>query len=324
MRTYYLSDEDVKGYAVDLIQRLRGVSTAIPAVWASVGISGDKFVDVLDNLLEEEGKDIPPVSQITWDRQEKKVLFRNDFAEEIIREAASSGAPVVLIDSAVHSGQTMNAIAEYLYDQGVVELISYGLVIKRGSEFVPTFFGLMVGECDRAYFQLQSIHNHRVCVHHPIGILRKLNNLDLNREFVVTEDESINKKTFGDLHYLAITQGFETYVYQIARDVVGVVTFKDMGNRELFIDLVARSVCFKHTKAGASLMRWAENYARHANCTTIGLMAVERAVDRYKDFGYRISGAPVYCGGGETIFPMKKAILYNVKNHAQVELGEYD
>ena len=255
MYTYLLSDQDVRHYATDFLQRLDALQDRKPQLWVSLGLSGDKLVDVLDVILEGKGQSLPSISQMSYDRYTKEIVFRDDDASKAIEEAAGRDLPIVLLDSAIHSGGTMKRVATYLLEKNIKEVISYSLVIKQSSEFIPTFFGLMIGECDRAFFQLPAIPNHRLATKAPIGTLRLLDPSDLDRPFPKTEASSINDKNFGDLYYLSKTQGFRVYVYEIGREIAGVLSFKMMPNRHLFIDLIARDEKYKDAKIGGMLLR---------------------------------------------------------------------
>ncbi len=324
MQTYLLSDDDVARYASDFLARLELLGSRQAMVWVSLGLSGDRFVDVLDSLLEGQGKDLPEIAMLTVDRLSGEVIFRNDDSLGMIERAVATGSPVVLLDSAVHSGRTMRRVAKLLFDKGVSEVVSYSLIIKQTSEFVPTFFGLMIGESDRAFFQLQMIPNHRLTIRKPVGILRALDQGDVDKGFVNTESPSVNQKTFGDLFYLAHTQHFRVYVYEVGSRIVGVLAFTMLANRSLFVDLIARDKEFKDARIGGMLLRWAETYARHNGCLAITLMSISEAIPAYKRYEFEAGvGNQIDVGGGEVNVPLSKRILYNIKWDQQIELSHY-
>jgi hypothetical protein len=87
---------------------------------------------------------------------EKKIQFVRDEPE------ALRGQSVLLLDGAIHSGGMMSNCAAEVLKYDPLEVSSYALVIKRGSAFIPTLWGMMMEETDRAFFLLKEIPNHRL------------------------------------------------------------------------------------------------------------------------------------------------------------------
>jgi hypothetical protein len=324
MQTYLISNSDVKRYAQDFLERIVLMGEHSPCAWVSLGLSGDKMLEVLDLLMEERGLETPPIITLSFDRVSDSVTYRSVDAGEVLEAVEKQDRPLLLVDSAIHSGKSMRRIVDHLYALGIKEIMSYSLVMKQTSEFVPTFFGLTIGAHDRAFFQLPRIPNHRLSVRRPIGSMRMLRGDDVKRDFLNTETASINKMSYGDLLYLGATQHFLTYAYEMAGSIAGIITFKVQANGFLFIELIARDVKWEAAKLGGLLLRWAETYARHSNCIGIELMAIEQEVGFYGRYYFEKSTEPPLDLGDEKYFRMTRRLLYNIRPMEQVTLDYLD
>ena len=110
MHTYLISDDDLRAYCSDFLGRLDELVPDSQLVWVTLGLSGDKIADVLDELLENQKRDTPPVVMASFKRDTGEIAFRSERAQDELARAAKSGLPVVLLDSAVHSGGSMRHV----------------------------------------------------------------------------------------------------------------------------------------------------------------------------------------------------------------------
>jgi hypoxanthine-guanine phosphoribosyltransferase len=188
LHTYLLSDDDVDRYASDFVQRLVAMGEGLPRRWFTLGISGDKILDgALLPLLPEDIKEKTDVIRVGFDRTKKRIVSR-DRRSPVPRSL--EGESVLIIDGAIHSGSSMRHLADELGRRGAASIWSYSLVLKRTSEFIPSFFGLLIGEHDRVFFQLDELPNNRLFTQKatqpgksvPIGILRLLREDDVDRK----------------------------------------------------------------------------------------------------------------------------------------------
>jgi len=207
----------------------------------------------------------------------------------------------------------MRACVSEIHRSGGQHVVSYTLVLKRGSSFIPNYFGLILSDYDRAYFLLDSLPNTRVCKR---GSLRILSADDVHRHPQSIESglESIDKMTWADLWYDSITKGTQVYLCEDAKRILGFVSFALRDSNWLFIDAVAIDKKSQGNGLGGSLMRWSETYARAINCLGIELWAISDRVPFYENMGYKEAG-PKLDLGPEKYSLMKRKLLYNLRPH---------
>ena len=211
----------------------------------------------------------------------------------------------------------MLSVARWLNQQGVETVASYGLVVKKTSDFIPTYFGVMIGPHDRAYFQLTKIPNHRLQKRAPFGILRKISQEDVRsvQQSICCGVKSIDGTNFSDLFYKTVSDGYLVYIFEINQVVVGFLALKktDAG-KTVFIDMVAADERYHGKGVGSALMRWAENWARHNMATCIELYAIEDRVPFYEKGHFsKVGEAPQNFGDTSLYVKMRKTILYSIK-----------
>jgi len=315
VHTYLLSDDDIRRYGLDLIDRWRSLGDDAPRQWFSLGISGDKMARTLYGLLTPAEQEELEFRRLLFDRSARRVIVRDD---ETFPDF-SADAKVFLIDSAIHSGASMRAVAGDLSRRGAW-VMSYGLVMKRTSEFVPSFFGLLIDEHDRALFQLDKLPNNRLKKARPFGHLRLIRAEDADIPTTLeTNVASIRKISFGDLYYEHHVHGALVYLYEEAGEIRGYIQFSH-ANGTLSIDTILADDRHRGTGIGGALMRWAETYARSNRCKAMALWAIEDQREFYERYRFEIvDPEPQHFGDGERYYRMSKRVLYNVKPQELVE-----
>lgn len=316
MRTHFLGKAEVGAFAADLAARLVDLHTtsptAAPKVWVSLGVSGDKLTAVL--LDKVEGTPAAPtlIYRAGFDRSTSTPSGRD--GDELPTDLQDAG--VLVIDAAVHSGSSMRHLIDALSARSCTTILSYSLVVKVTSEFVPSLFGMMIGEHDRAFFQLDRIPNNRLLTRPPFGSIRLLREDDIKRtpDYVVCGVPSIDRLTFGDLWYYIKTQGSQVYLFELGGRVVGFIHFKQLAGNRLFVDLLASHREVQGQGIGGVLMRWAETYARAARLSSVELWAIDDRVAFYEWLKYEKTGETMDLGGaGELYHHMRRRLLYNIK-----------
>ncbi|OGP66847.1 MAG: hypothetical protein A2031_06900 [Deltaproteobacteria bacterium RBG_19FT_COMBO_43_11] len=305
MHTYYLSKDEVSGYAKDFWDRLNKLDKNSPNVWCVLGLSGAEITAVIASHIPSDKKKQIQIIPLSFDRDTKTICLENPSDEILFKDAS-----VLIIDSSVHSGSTMLLAFEKIQQLGASEIMSYSLVIKRGSCVIPNFFSLLIGDHDRAVFLLEKIPNNRLV---PFGVFRRLNEEDIKRkpESINTDVESIAKITWSDLWYQYKTASNYIYVYERHGKIFGFISFlikKDV----LFIDAVVVDNSVRGSGLGGSLMRFAETCARSNNCDSICLWGINDRQDFYKHVGYKPTLNELDLGKEKYIF-MQRKLLYNLE-----------
>lgn len=309
MYTLYLGLEEVDAYLRDLAARFLALGDRRPAVWCTIGPSGAAIAQRLLNVAPAlvDGTRIAPVN---FDRRTREVTFEFDESAEI------AGEHVLILDSSVHSGTTMHRIVRRVQEFDPASLSSYTLVLKRSSTFVPTHWGLMIGDYDRAYFLLDKLPNNRLNPKSPDCHFRRLTDDDLDSAPVVSGVDSIDRVTWADRWYDMRSSERErrTYLLESGKDLVGFVTFVTTADgTTLLVDEVVVDERFQGGGYGSALMRWAETMARQLRCSELRLWAIDDQVSFYERLGYEPTGQGDQMNlEGHTYELMRKKIIYHI------------
>lgn len=326
MQTHYLGTEEVRGYLRDFVARLKVLGESGPKVWVPIGTSGRELVKELIEVSKDLDGEFTPVPA-EFDRQKSAVIFENDAAGQIL------GKNVLVIDSSVHSGYTMRAIVDKVCALGAVGICSYTLVMKRGASFIPSYWGVSIGDYDRAYFLLKSLPNNHfhdggsafgqvrerpAKITHPnrdpYFHLRKLSKSDLERPSILSGLSSLDRTTWADRYYDMLNhEGRITYLLEAGLAIHGYVTIDFRNGSILSIEAVAVDKALHGRGYGAALIRWAETLARQSQCRTITLWSIKDQMPTYKRLGYSIESEKrsIVLDGEEYAF-MSKPVLYHL------------
>jgi hypothetical protein len=314
MKTYHIGREEVHGYVRDFISRLREFQP-VPTVWCPVTVSGDDLLQTLLGVVKAEAPEMLEtvrVLAVEVNEGGDAVHFVGERAEDVL-----PAQTVLLFDGAVHSGRMMRRCAAEILRHNPAELCTYSLVIKRGSSFIPTLWGVMIEESDRAYFLLDEIPNNRMDAGtrpQPLVHLQKLGPEHLELPSIPSGVPSIDRMTWGDRHYQmqTSTSGVCTYVLERGRNMVGFLTIHFSEANSLTIDEIVVAEAQRGGGYAGVLLRFAETIARHAECRSIRLNAIQERVHIYDGFRYLpIPGKEVLQLGTEKYQPMEKAVLYH-------------
>jgi GNAT superfamily N-acetyltransferase len=293
--THFLGPDEIAGYACDLADRLLKLDGDFPRIWYLLGKSGQAFADVLIDQLPTEKQKALRFIRVTANRDTGRIRFHDSIVK--------SRLPVLLLDSAVHSGKSMLNVAQAIARMGTKDIISYSLVLKRGSVIVPNYFGVIVEETDRCLFQLPAIPNNRLCERRPFGVLRELASGDTNKRFIRTGETAIDDTTFSSLLYEK-ERGSHVYVYEHGNKICGVLSFA-------VVDLVASDKKYHGKGIGGAMMRWAETWARSRKHGAVELWAIKRRIDFYTNRRFKLIGREINLAGTR-FFLMRRELLYNL------------
>jgi len=320
--TYFLGKEEVRAYVRDFFKNRLSRCAVRPTVWCPITRSGLELLKVMSevagNEFPELAKNVTILPMAVGNR--KRVSFRGANAARIV-----TGKSVLLLDGAIHSGGTLSACAQKALAYKPAELSSYVLVIKRGSSFIPTFWGMMMEETDRAFFLLNEIPNNRLDAagHNPEGTkkqplvhIERLNTRMLQSPCVQSNVKSMDRITWSDRYFQMLSSEYEfcTYVLEHGNKIVGYLTLhrlKENGGG-LMVDEVAVDVKQRGKDYGGVLMRFADTLARQGNSSVLRLLAIKNNVPFYKKFGFRlVSGKKPILLDDEEYIPLEKLVLYH-------------
>ena len=332
MVTTFLSPEDVRAYLRDLVIRL-GRLRPLPGVICAMARSGTTLLNVILDLLPEH-------AAVLTTNGIRLLAVEVDEAQATVRfspnePSSLAGQHVFFLDGAIHSGRTMNRCVQQAYLLGAVGVCTYALVMKRGSGFVPTFWGLMINDADRAYFLLDTLPNNRLegrveNQSPPYANLRLLQESDTSKPLLKKTVSSMDRATWGDrLFDMRTNPDHKTYVLETAKlsvteqeqatdrektggRIVGYLTISQVELNSIQIDEVAvhPNECGKGY--GALLIRFAETLARHSQCDSVRLYSISNRVDFYKGLGYDLAkGDKPIPLDAEQYLAMEKPILHH-------------
>lgn len=233
--------------------------------------------------------------------------------------AVIPGQSVLLFDGAVHSGSMMQACAAVVLSYRPAEMISYTLVIKNGSGFIPTLWGVMIAETDRAFFLLDAIPNQRLeagSTSRPSAPvhLEQLGERHLTLPPVVVHVGSMDRVRWSERHFqMQASEGAtRTYVLMRGAGIVGYLTLHGLEGGGLMVDEIAVDADQQGKGYGGVLMRFADTLARQTSCRFVRLFGIEAQVPFYEGLKYRklTERAPVRLDA-ETYWPMERTVLYH-------------
>jgi hypoxanthine-guanine phosphoribosyltransferase len=311
--THYLGQQEVRAYLADLVERLQALPSGIPPVWLPIGLSGSVLADQLADVASTD-EDAVTVVQASFDRPTKQVGL--DDADALV------GKLVIVLDSAIHSGSTMLAVVREAYARGATAVVSYSLVVKRNTEFVPTYWGVTIGDFDRAYFLLEKIPNNRLRSLAVGTYLRQLRKEDLATVGPVSSGvPAMDAVTWEDRWWDMQCSAREriTYLLYVGTEVGGYLTYSASSSTVTVDEVVVRDDLAKKNsgaeglKLGGLMMRWVETMARQTRATEMNLWAIEDKVAMYEYFKYtKLTTVDPLPLDGKLYYFMRKPIVYNV------------
>lgn len=263
------------------------------------------MLDALSNEISTERRAGVQVVPLSFDRATHTVALHDPSDSAVFADAR-----ILLIDSSVYSGASMLAGIKTVRGLGGKRITSYSLVIKHSSTFVPNFFGLMIADHDRAFFQLEDIPNNRLV---PYGVVRTLTSEDvrLAKDHIETDVPSITATTWSDLWYEVSAKGNHVYVYEVDGCIGGFVSFVPKDRHSILIDGIAVDNSLRGLKVGGALFRWAETWARSRCFGGVELWAYEARIEFYEHMGYTRTSTSLDLGK-ERYLLMRRKLLYNL------------
>ena len=319
MVTHFLGREEVLAYLRDLLVRLERFD-AVPTVWCPLTRSGNALLrHLLDLVASHHPQLADSVSVLpieVKDVNDEVHFLQGDPAKDI------PGKNVMIFDGATHSGQMMTNCAREALRYGAAGVCTYSLVLKRGSKFIPTLWGVTVDDTDRTFFLLDKIPNNRLdagCLKSSTGRralnihLRVLAESDLKKPPVVSELDSLDRVTWGDRYFDMKAGGKHrcSYVLEKGSEILGYLTLSHPEAGRLSIDEVAVDRNHRGKNIGAVLVRFADTMARQFDCLSIQLQAVANKRDFYKGFGYKVVTETPLTLDDEEYWLMEKPVIYN-------------
>jgi GNAT superfamily N-acetyltransferase len=304
--THFLGEDEVAAYCRDFARRLTALGHNFPAKWFVLGESGEKISALIFELLPSELRKKVKATTVYVDRKTNRVRYANAPGDRL------GNRGVLLIDSAVHSGQSMSRVVWSLWQHGASSVLTYTLMLKRSSKFIPTYFGILVEDKDRVYFQLDEMPNNRLCETPPFGVLKEVEPADFKKKLLKV-GPPFEDLTIGDLLYEKRTRNYHPYLYELNGQVAGFINFGKKKN-VLFVDAWATAKRFQGKGIGGALLRWAETWGRSNRCDAIELWAFKPAIKTYKHLGFEFLGNNIMkLGTGQSYSLMGKKLLYNSK-----------
>jgi GNAT superfamily N-acetyltransferase len=308
--THFLGQPEVDAYLADLVERLVGMDAERPTLWLPIGPSGlilaARILDKHPDLVESTS-----ISPVDFNRTSKEVMIDADLPNDL------RGRHVLVLDSSVHSGNTMLEVVRSADGQAAASVTSYSLVLKQNSTFVPTFWGLTINDHDRAYFLLEKMPNNRLRTKVAGTYLRQLSEKDIESVPLVASGLApMDRVTWAD-RWFDIRSGDrdrKTYLLQKGSQVVGFVTFVVSESRHaVTVDEVAVQKGMEGQGFGGALLRFVETMARHVGASELNMWAVDKQVPKYETLGYSKDGgkSPMKLEGSDYFF-MRKLIIHHV------------
>ena len=323
MNTIFLSDEEVSAYLRDLCERLKGLKNQVPTVWCPIGISGGSIARAALTLQEADDLKNQIINvPIAYNRTTEEISF----PREANPSSAIKGKRVLLLEGSIHSGNTFRQAYLSIEKMKPMAISSYSLVVRTGASILPNYFGVMIGDYDRALFLKKIFPNNRLFT---CGCVRKLEDADQAQTKISCGKEFIDKFSWSDLIYeIRVDPRRQTYVYdQCVYDekeeekIKGFVSFRITPGEDILVDTLAVDQNCKNQGIGGNLLRWAETCARNHHCATIRLWAVDDRKEWYSKKGYELSSKEPKVLDNIAFHLMQKKLLYNLPDDDVLTMG---
>jgi len=319
MVTYFLGREEVSAYLRDFLSRLQRFDP-LPTLWCPLTRSGNALLSQLLDLVQERYPDLAGTVSVlpieVGDGSGTIRFLQGDPAKDI------PGRSVLVFDGSVHSGQMLTNCVTKILNLGATQVCTYSLVIKRGSKFVPTLWGLTIDDVDRAFFLLEEIPNNRLDAGSPRAPARRtpsyihirvLGEADLQKPTVTSGLRSIDRVTWGDRYFDMKAGGDRrcSYVLEEGAKILGFLTLSHPEPDCLSVDEVAVDPQHRGRNLGAVLIRFADTMARHFDCRKVRLHAIKERIGFYEGFGYALASKTPVMLDEEEYQLMEKLVVYN-------------
>ena len=313
MQTIHLTEHQVDAYLYDLLERLDVLAAETPTVYVMIGDSGHQLGK---RLLLLYPKFTGEVVTAAYERETDVVTFPHE--QDVGKNF--EGKRILVIDGTIHSGSTLIRVVNEIQQYNPESISCYCIAVRRGAKIIPNHFGFLIGDHDRVLFPRKTYCNSRLYAH---GIHRKLSEGDLAKPMIKSGRAFIDDNTW-DYHWYEVQtgRGQHVYVYEIQNQIKGFVSFRYSAEDKTFcIDDVAVDESIRSKKIGSFLLRWAEHWARHANCPHIELWAVDNLVGWYQRKGYKSENVAPLSIYGTLFRKMTKKTLYNLPDEDNRIMG---
>jgi hypothetical protein len=313
LNTIFLSNDEVAAYLKDLFERFVALEGEMPMVWCPIGPSGGALAQAAMLVAGDLAPKIAHIP-IAYDRATEKVSFPG----EPNPASVIAGKRVLLLDGSIHSGSTFRKAYQAIAAMKPAEVSSYSLVVRVGASILPNYFGLMIGDYDRAIFLKKVFPNNRLFT---CGCVRKLADGDQAQPKIACGQDFVDKFSWGDLCYeMTIDPRRQTYVYERNGGIKAFVSFRVTAGDDILLDTIAVDKSCHNQGIAGNLMRWTETCGRNSHCATIHLWAVDNRKDWYAKRGYEFCGKELILD--EVKFHlMRKKLLYNLPDDHVLTMG---
>ena len=313
MNTVFLSDEEVSAYLRDLVARLAGLGADMPKTWCPIGPSGGGLAQAAMRAAPHLASAIQNIP-IAFNRATEQITFPVDpDPGPLLR-----GKRVLLIDGSIHSGNTFMKAYRAVEALKPADISSYALVVRSGASVLPSFFGLAIGDHDRALFLKKAFPNNRLPA---FGCVRKLCDGDQGRPMISCGEGFIDRFSWSDLLYeVRVDHRRKTYVYERGGCIQGLVSLRLVPGDDILIDTLGVDKAFQRQGIAGHLVRWAETCGRNAHCAVTRLWGLEQRRFWYEKQGYETSGDQMVLDGAG-FYLMSKKLLYNLPDDDVLTMG---
>ena len=155
MHTLWLSRDEVTAYGRDFVRRIFAEGSPRPDVWCAITVSGLELAKFLAPLIDEIDPNYAKNAEF-WSvgrGSPGDEIVRFDVEGEMTKDFSYlQGKRVLILDSAVHSGETFSRVHQRVAITRPSSIVTFSLVVKKSSAFYPTYWSCSVNDADRAYF----------------------------------------------------------------------------------------------------------------------------------------------------------------------------
>ena len=294
MVTYHLGAEEVDAYLSFLISRVFTGVAPPPEIICCVGESGE----IVGKRLVQLVKIIAPSRSLLLvnakmirkgDVQFSFPLEKNQPAT-INFAAFFHGKNTLIMDGSVKSGRQMRTVVDAVAGFKANVIHTYAMVLKRGSGFIPSSWGLIIDDYDLAHYYMMSGEAVRLLdTPECQGFARELATQDAKTPALCGWPES-ELMSWVKLYYERMQKAPQTaraYVFISGEQTVAYFLTEMEGSPpSRFMKLSLITTKGEHAFAGGYALKWAESLGRKADCRAVRLRVERKYEQQFVEMGF--------------------------------------
>jgi GNAT superfamily N-acetyltransferase/hypoxanthine-guanine phosphoribosyltransferase len=236
------------------------------------GVSGSEVAEKLRSIIEDNS-----IQAFKCDvaRKEGKIESILHFPD---REKI--GKKLLICDTIVDTGRTMETVMRRAWKEGVEDVKTLSVAVRKGCAIIPNFYAFMVEQHDYVYFPTLREYPTTTL---PKGLIRTLRQDDLGKPFKCGKTEIDKIPIEQYIEYSS--KGYLTYVIEDRGKLLGILHFYS-GEEEVEVEILAVAEFAQKQGYGSMFFRFLADWCRFNRKRYIALRSQKERVHFYQKMGF--------------------------------------